>query len=63
MDCQNEGSDNSCYISMDGSKKIGEMDYVFIEDDWFATYKCDEGLTGRYDYLTINHRQKEISND
>jgi len=58
QDCQNEGTDYTCLSTMDGFDAKGESHYLAIEDDWFATYKCDDDLLGftHTDYVMINHR-------
>jgi len=63
INCLNNDTATSCQSTMDGVGSIGDSNYLAIEDDWFATYICNDDLLGftHTDYVIINHRQKNVT--
>ena len=63
--CANTDIEGTCESNMDvASESWGTRNYVAVEDDWMATYKCyDSDGMSKTDYLMINHRKPDPSKE
>ena len=63
--CQDNGSDSTCLGNMEpfGGDDFSQFNYVAVEDDWFAMYGCSQNAMGAMDYMTVNHKRANISQD
>ena len=51
----------SCASTMDGFPGSSPISYLAVEPNWFATYSCGYMMLGYYNYVIVNHRERNPS--